>query len=330
MTQYKDKSNLKILILGCGSIGRRHVRNLIEIGQDNLIACDPNVARLEAISHQTQTTYTDIEQAWNEHPDTVVIAAPTQAHLPLLRQSVDHGCHIFIEKPLTYELSNDLERLCAEIQSKKLVTLVGCNMRFHPGPMTIKERIENGSIGEPLAARIQCGSYLPGWHPDEDYHKNYSAHPEWGGAVLDCIHEIDLALWYLGDARLVASACCSAESIGLNTDGLAEIILRHERGALSSVHLNFVQRDYRRTCQIIGSEGTLYWDDEVAAVTRYDASGHKCETIAHTEDFNIMYINQMNHFLQAVQGRRETDNSIPASLAALRIALQVRQGGRQP
>ena len=133
-------------------------------------------------------------------------------------------------------------------------------MRFHPGPATIKRLLGQGAIGEVIAARIQSGSFLPRWRTQQHYHGSYSASPLWGGALLDCIHEIDLALWYFGSATIAGAATLPAKSLGLETDGLAEIILEHGTGVLCSVHLNFVQRDYRRTCQVIGSEGTIYWD----------------------------------------------------------------------
>src|SRR5207247_166630 len=146
-----------------------------------------------------------------------------------------------------------------EIESRGLVSMVACNMRFHPGPAQVKQLLESSAIGKPLSARIHVGSYLPRWRAGQDYRLSYSASRTSGGAALDCIHEIDLALWYFGAAELISVASLPAHSIGLEVDGLIEILLRHESDVLTSVHLNFLQHNYHRSCSIIGSSGTISW-----------------------------------------------------------------------
>src|SRR5262249_44881068 len=152
----------------------------------------------------------------------VLVTAPTHLHVPLAREAAAHGCDLFIEKPLSHSWDG-VEELRHEVRRRGLVTMVGCNMRFHPGPARVHELLRRGAIGRPLAARIFTGSYLPDWRPGTDYRKSYSASSERGGGVLlDCIHEIDLALWYFGPARLAAAVAAPAETIGLDVEGVAE------------------------------------------------------------------------------------------------------------
>jgi predicted dehydrogenase len=319
---------MRIAILGSGSIGRRHCKNLHQLGLTDLIVFDPSPEALEQVraelGEQAQVTQS-LEQVWAYQPVAVLVASPSQLHLPLALEAAEYGCHLFIEKPLSHTLEG-IAALVRVVEQRKLITMVGCNMRFHPGPRLIKQAIEARTIGQPVAARIQTGSYLPRWRPSQDYRQSYSASPEWGGAVLDCIHEIDLALWYFGPARLIGAARLSAETIGLQTDGLAEMILQHQSGLLSSVHLNFIQRDYRRACQVIGAEGTLYWDFSARQVTRYGADGQLVETVSEPEGWSVnqMYIDEISHFLDAVQGGTQTMNPVSGGAAALEIALAVR------
>ena len=122
-------------------------------------------------------------------------------------------------------------------------------MRFHPGPAAVRRLLKDGAIGDLISYRLHTGSYLPLWRPHQDYRQSYSASEETGGAILDCIHELDLALWYAGPAQLIAAKHLPARSIGLQTDGLAEILLQHDIGnRIGSIHLNFIERDYRRSC----------------------------------------------------------------------------------
>jgi predicted dehydrogenase len=266
-----------------------------------------------------------LAEAWECKPQVALIATSTEAHVPLAQQGAEHGCQLFIEKPLSHRL--EIERLLVEVEKRQLVTMIGCNMRFHPGPSAVKRLIDEGIIGKIIAARIQAGSYLPRWRPWQDYRQSYSASPEWGGAILDCIHEIDLALWYLGSARVLFAAHLPAEPIGLETDGLAEIILEHESGTLSNVHLNFIQRDYRRACQIIGSEGTIYWDFTERCVKVYGGDGELKESVAEPSgwEINQMYIAEMRHFLDCVMTGSQTVNPISTAAETLRVALTARQ-----
>jgi predicted dehydrogenase len=262
---------------------------------------------------------------WDWQPQAVVVAAPTEEHMPLALDALAHDCDLFIEKPLSHSLAG-LEELCAEAARRERVTLVGCNMRFHPGPAAVKRLQDAGEIGAVQSSRIQTGSYLPRWRLDSDYRESYSASEEAGGAVLDCIHEIDLALWYHGPASLLAAAVLPASGIGLATDGLAELLLQHESGVLSSVHLNFVQRDYRRCCQVIGERGTIYWDFAEGVVRVYGEDG--AERLREGQpaewDVNDMYMDETRHFLDCVRTRAATVNPLTGGVAALRVALAAR------
>jgi predicted dehydrogenase len=318
--------------LGCGSIGRRHLRNLAALGVRHLSAFDPDPAARGAAEAETCVRATPrLDDLWDAEPDAALVAAPTNLHVELALQAARHGCHLFIEKPLSHHLRG-VDALGEEVVRRELVTLVGCNMRFHPGPATVKRLLGEGVLGQVLAARLQTGSYLPRWRPGQDYRHGYGASADWGGAVLDCIHELDLALWYFGPASLVGAASLPATSLGLDTDGLAEALLQHESGVLSSVHLNFLQRDYRRTCQVIGTEGTLYWDFETAQVNVFGPDGRVTRTYPEPEGWqlNQMYVYELQHFLEAVAGRALTMNPLEGGVAALELACAVRsfqQGG---
>lgn len=320
---------MRVVILGCGSIGQRHLANLQRLEDLDLLAYDPSpVARESVQSAYDVQVFDTLNIIWEYHPTIAIIASPSNLHTSLALEAARHNCHLFIEKPLAHTLDM-LDVLSAEVETRQLTTMVACNMRFHPGPSTVKHLLDAGEIGQVIAARIQTGSYLPRWRPQQDYRLSYSASPEWGGAILDCIHEIDLALWYLGAASVVSAAYLPATSLGLRTDGLAEVLLRHASGALSSIHLNFIQQDYRRACQIIGSAGTIYWDFTGKQVEVYGEDGQCGQTYPQSPEWNVnqMYIDELAHFLDAVQSGTRTLNPLAGGRAALEIALAIRQKG---
>ncbi len=320
-------AKLRLAVLGCGSIGRRHLANLKAAGLETL-AYDPSPeVRAEVASKLGVPTVDALEAVWAGHPDAVLVTAPPNLHVPLALEAVRHGCHVFVEKPLSHSEAG-LEQLLEESAERRLVTMVGCNMRFHPGPRMLKRLLTEGSIGEPLSARVETGSYLPGWRPWQDYRKSYSASTEWGGAVLDCIHEIDLALWYFGPATVIGVGIRPATVIGLTTDGLAEILLNHASGTLSSVHLNFIERDYRRKCTVIGSRGTLNWDFGAGQVQIFGENGALAEVISNPVGWSVnqMYQDELDHFVESVRAGRSTENPLSDGWSALKIALKARAG----
>lgn len=318
---------MQIAVLGCGSIGRRHIKNLKILGYRNLIAYDPSEEARQFVEKEyCITTTASIDKIWAKKPDVVLINAPPNLHVDLGLAAVKNGCHLFIEKPLAHTLDSVYE-FCDEVKQSKLVNMVACNMRFHPGPIMIKKLLEEKTIGNVIAARLQFSSYLPRWRPWQDYRKSYTASSEWGGAILDCIHEIDLALWYLGPANVLASFYLPASSIGLETDGLAEIILKHKTGVLNNIHLNFIQRNYYRTCQIIGSTGTINWDFNSGKVIVFDSEGELATTYSAPDswELNQMYIDELKHFLTSVEKGKKTMNEISSGISALEVALKARK-----
>lgn len=320
---------MRIAILGCGSIGKRHARNLAALGYNDLLLFDPVASNRELLAAELGAQVcVQLEEVWERQPAVAFITAPSNLHIELALAAAVEGCHLFIEKPLSHTLVGIAE-LRSVVKQVGLITMVGCNMRFHPGPALVQRLIIQNAIGQPVTARIQTGSYLPNWRPGTDYRQSYSAAAERGGGVLlDCIHEIDLALWYFGTGRLLCAVNVPAATIGLNVEGVSELLIHHQSGVLSSVHLNFIQRDYRRGCQIIGTEGSLYWDFAAGEVRLFDATGQLSETFSQPAEWNInqMYIDELHYFLAHVQQQTATFSTIEHGQAALELALAAKQG----
>ncbi len=316
----------RVVIVGCGSIGRRHARNLSAAGVREILVVDSSRAAAEATAAECGAHVTgSLGEALDRGARVCFICTPSDLHIRDAVLAASRGADLFIEKPLSHSLEG-VDALTQEAQRRRLITMVGCNMRFHPGPQTVRRLLDEGAIGAVLSARIHAGSYLPRWRPAQDYRSSYSASVAHGGAILDCIHEIDLALWYFGAGRLHSAAALSAAAIGLETDGLAELLVHHTSGVLTSIHLNFIQRDYSRSCLVIGTEGTIEWVFRDRQVRVFGADGSPKGCIAEPEgwDMNAMYVSELNHFLDAVDRREPAMNSIPSAIGTLRLALDAR------
>ena len=315
----------RVLVIGCGSIGTRHLKNLVTLGVEEIVACDTRPDRLGEVKAQFKVdTVDDVAQAWAYRPHAVVIATPPSLHVPLALDAAERGCHLFIEKPLSDQLDDALERLLAIVQERKLVTLVGCNMRFHPTLRAVKQLCGERAVGHIVAARVEMGHALPEWHPWEDYRTGYSARRGLGGGViLDAIHELDYIRWLLGEVVAVSAYAGKLSQLEIETEDVAAILLRFANGAIGEVHLDYVQRVYSRTCQIIGEEGTIRWDYGTGETRWYTAASRTWQTISNPSrwDPNEMYLDEMRHFLRCLAHEEDPVVDVRDAARTLDVAL---------
>lgn len=318
------------LVAGCGSIGQRHITNLNRIGVSEIVANDPDPeARGAAESAGASATYSDIESALRNHdPDIGIVCTPNHLHVPVSQRLAEAGLDLFVEKPVSHKL-DEIPELIEAVQTKELVTLVGCNFRFHPGIRKVKNLLEAGAISSPLTVQIEAGSYLPDWHPEEDYQEMYSASVEQGGgAILDYIHELNYARWLFGNVKTISAMTSSQSHLDIETEDVGAIIMKMTDGVICEIHVDYVQQSASRNCKVVGDNGTLTWDVDRHTVGHYDPRTNTWETHELPEwDMNKMYISEMEHFLKCVADRSKTicdiedaSHDLQAGLAALHSA----------
>ena len=193
---------VKILIIGYGSIGKRHVNNLLSYSNLEVIL----VTKQKSISGSNRVRiFRNLDDAIRENPDIALITNETKFHIPVAKRLAKRGIDLFIEKPLSDSL-NDMRSLEEIVKKRKLVTMVGCNFRFFPPIVNIKKLISKNQIGKIISVQVENGSYLPDWHPYEDYRRGYAAKKKLGGGVvLTQIHELDYLRWFFGKVSEVRS-----------------------------------------------------------------------------------------------------------------------------
>ncbi len=322
----------RFLVIGCGSIGKRHLGNLVQARAGEVLAFDVRADRAgEAAATFGIETFTDLDRAYERAPDVVFITAPTGLHVALATRAAERGCHLFIEKPLA-DSRNGVARLLGLVRDKGLVTLVGCNLRFHSGLRAVKAWLDEGAIGRLVAVRAEVGQYLPDWHPWEDYRQGYSARRDQGGGViLDAIHEIDYVQWLAGPVRAVACFAGHLSRLEIDTEDTAALVLDFAAGAVGEVHLDYVQRAYSRTCHVIGDEGTIRWDYTAGEARLYRADTKTWTVRANPEGWqaNQMYVDELAHFLRCLKGQERPALDVEAAAGVLDVALAARQAAAE-
>ncbi len=310
MTQ-EASDTLKLAVVGCGSIGQRHIRNLLAIGAGTVIACEPVAARAARIHSELGIpVFASLEEALGEHPHAALICTPSAFHLAQGFAALDAGCDVFFEKPIAHTLEG-VDEFCRRADSAGAVTMVGFNWRFHPDFRKMKDLLEQGAIGKILGARVNCGQYLPDWHPWEDYRQMYSARRALGGGILLDSHELDYVSWLLGSVRAVTGVAAKLSDLEIETEDTADVILTFDSGAQASVHLDYLQRPAQRSYEFYGAEGTLRWSrDNGLSLWRASIAEWEQFRLPENFDINSTYIEEMEQFVECIRSRKS--NSIDA------------------
>jgi len=314
---------MKFMIAGLGSIGRRHLRNLIALGEEDILLYRSGKSTLQDDELERYITETELDAALAHKPDAVIVSNPTALHLDVAIPAAEAGCHLLLEKPISHNLER-IDELRAAVGQGGGRVLVGYQFRFHPGLQAVKRWLEEGLIGNPISAHAHWGEYLPGWHPWEDYRNSYAASDALGGGVvLTLCHPFDYLRWLLGEVVSVLGMVSNLGDLGLEVEDTAEVVLKFASGALGSVHLDYYQRPATHNLEIIGTQGTIQWNNQDGSSRVYQASTQEWEVIPPPEGFqrNDIFLAEMSHFLEVVTGVAEPVCDLVDGIRALDIAV---------
>jgi len=243
---------------------------------------------------------------------------------------LNNDCHLFVEKPISDNLKG-LEDIKKSAEKKKKIIYVACNMRFHPSIKKIEKLVRSEKLGTIFSVRCEFGHYLPNWRPGSDYSKHYSANKEQGGGILlDSIHEFDYLLWMFGGVREVFAIADKQSDLKINVSDNAEILLKFASNMVGEVHLDYLQRCKRRSCQVIGSKGTVIWvstgkKPEESEFKHYDSSKDTWNISKEIVDIDKPYIDQTKHFLACLRGEEKPVSTFGSGVEALELVLAAKE-----
>ncbi len=293
------------LVVGGGSIGKRHLRNLLASGRSAAVVETREDRRAEiAARHPAAGIFSSLDEALvADRVETGFVCVPTASHVPAALALARAGAHVFMEKPVSHTLDG-IPELLEALEGRGLVGVTGFCMRFFEPLRKARALIEAGAIGRVVTARSFTGVYLPDWHPYEDYRSFYMAKKEQGGGVLlDECHAFDWMQWLCGPIERVCSVVATLSDLEVTTDDVCETIVRFRGGAVGSIHLDMVDRSARSEVEIIGTRSTLLVDLEGHTVRLYDHAARKWETWPFEPAYDRMYVEELEHFFACVAGR---------------------------
>jgi len=293
---------MNVVVVGYGSIGKRRARILHELG-----------CAVSVLETDMKKALTVLEDGFGWFvgaalPDAVIVCTPPDSHVNIATDSVlVRDCRaVFIEKPLSHN-QDGLDQLQDAVAKHNVITMVACNLRFEPMISDLHSGLFNGNFGRRLSFRATFGQHLTDWQPGRDYRERYSSHEaQGGGIILDAIHEIDLAIWFMGPVIEVRAMSEHTGELETDTEDLAAIMLRHECGALSTLQLDCLQRGYHRSVRVVGMDGSEGFDYQPGPE---------------------MYHAEMALFLDCVKNGVQPMNSLAQARHTLDVALLAKRGG---
>ena len=291
------KQNHKnILVVGTGSIGSRHIENLIKFN------CNVGAYsfRKEGLRKIKNIVYeNNLNAATIRKYDGVVIANNTDEHLKVSKLCSEENKPFYIEKPISHSMKDVLE-ISEQIKNKSLFTRVGFMMRAHPNISFLKNYLEKSSK-KIFYVSMHVGQWLEDWRPGTDYRKCYSADPKKGGGViLDLIHELDIAFWLFGEIDELFCFKNKISKLEINTEDYAHILLKSKEGFTVDINLDYLSSIYRRGMNIVMDDENIEWDYVSGTITLFNKSnpqGLKIDKLDNSFERNDMFESTMKDFI---------------------------------
>ena len=318
--------DFSVLVVGCGSIGKRHAECLQVLGIRKFVFYDPDMTQSRMLAEQYQgKAVNSYEEGLEEDCNAVYILSPTSLHIAQAKAAVLKGKHVFIEKPLSTspEGVEELEQLAAE---RDLVVMVGFCFRFHEGICELHRQYKAGRIGKLVAIRAMMGEHFPDVRPDylSTYYVKYSG-------AFELVHDLDLALYFAEEMPTEYEGYFgSYAELGFESPDCVEFILKFS-DKLANVHLDFFQTPRTRTFTLLGTQGQLVLD-----FASWDACTVRCFTRAEnawqTEHMetrrNDMFVAESENFFKTILGQEENRIPIREARKTLEIYQKILNSGK--
>jgi predicted dehydrogenase len=305
----QDHMNKKVLIVGFGSMGKRHfsvIQRLFPKAKILILRQSKKIIETGLELNEISL----LDEAKQFMPDIIVICNPSSEHINTALKLVQAGVSIFIEKPLS-DSTKDIVQLISKLEAVNGVLMVGYNLRYLNSLREFRRHLNERLIGEPLSVRCDVGQYLPSWRPKKDYRDSVSAKKELGGGVLlELSHEIDYLRWIFGEVDWIRATLLRQSELEIDVEDTVHLTIGFEkfyskRQLIASLNMDFIRHDTTRICTVIGEKGSLRWDGILGEVSFFQA-GEKSWKTLFVDDNGIegTYILEWQELMKAIDEKR--------------------------
>lgn len=322
------------LVLGLGSIGRRHATNLAALHPGARLTFVRHTAAEDDFTRSLGARVVDRLDAVIEDPiDLAVLATPSANHRDALPALIERACPLLVEKPVVTSL-DDADAVSRLLETAPpAVRAAGFNLRQLPSLSRFRDAVAGGRLGTPVRASFIAGQWLPSWRPGTDYRSSYSSDASRGGGVeLDLSHEFDVARWFFGDLAVEYARGGRLTSLELEANDTSVSVLAPATGPapVVTVSLDYVARQRVRWYEVVGEDGRIEWSLD-GRLELSDSTGRHDLSLSPSDfDVAATYVEMIRGVIDAATtGATSGFQSLEDGLASTRLALQVRDRGGQ-
>ena len=304
-----------ILVIGCGSIGRRHARLLSERKDVRLLLADSNAHSLKEAASESRCVkaYARYTDALSDRVHGAIICTPDALHVDMAEKVLLSGACALIEKPAAVNAAQASRLMTLEREQSILVGYMG---RFHPQLGQVKAMLEGGELGTILYGNASVYTYGTLLCAKSAYRDT-----ERWSLVIDYTHEIDFLNYLLGRVSLVAALCSSLGGLEHRPDpNMLQIMLRYASGALGSIHMDYVRYPDKRTLEIVGDRGSveLYMNEGLLRISRPGQEGF--QEIRYPYHRDDLFRKEHQHFIDLIEGKAAPAVGLRDGIEALKVA----------
>jgi predicted dehydrogenase len=310
-----------IVIVGTGSVGKRHARNLSDLGC--AVSCvDPRKDRLDEIAGEGVTlksVFASLEEAFaaEETFDGVVVGSPPSFHLDQSIAALKRGKPVLLEKPVSPDLSSAL-KLQSAVHDTKVPLLLGYTWRWWPPLLKVKDLVARQAVGQLRHVKFTMSAHLADWHPWERYQDFFMASEALGGgALLDESHWLDLMLWFFGVPEKLFAKIEKISDLEIETDDNVDMLVYYPNDMRVSLHLDLYARPHEKTIQFVGENGTLIWEPNRIKLGKGMDPDWEIEEFNY--DRNDMFVEVAKEFLHVLSGGSVTTCTIDDGARVLNL-----------
>jgi predicted dehydrogenase len=316
---------MRFLVVGLGSMGKRRIRNLQYLGENDIIGFDTKKDRIQETEKKYKIpVYDDINKALAEDPDALVISTPPNYHIEYELLAAQHGIHFFCEAGVMTDQTDELIRLR---KKKKIVAAPSATWRFNESIRTIKKLVDDGKIGRVSSLTYHMGQYLPDWHPWESIATFYVGQRQTSATREMIPFEMEWITWIFGDVKTISCLKGKTSDLPVNIDDVYQVIFEFESGVLGHLLVEVISRTPTRIFRVVGDRGTIEWDWLQDVVRLYDSKKKKWLEFREKKGFKEkgyvakenMYIEEMKNFINAINGKEPYIYSLEDDLRILRL-----------
>lgn len=312
---------MKIGVIGFGSIGARHYRNLLPYSKDIVV-----------LSQRRDLAGIDVVRRWRQFEarapfDVICITNETAKHLATLRRCLPlRPRAVFLEKPLSHNTAG-ISVLPSLLKKEKISLWVGYNFHFFPPYLAIKRLLDAKKLGRLYYLRASVGQDLRVWRLGRDYRLIYSARKRRGGGVLlDLVHDINYPAWLLGEPLIFKSAMVRKLSrLKVDTEDCADSLFMTRSGVVVSVHQDYLRIPLKTSVEIVGSRGSLTWDSHSGSMELETAQRRIRRKVP--SERNEMFKAELAFFFRSVRKRKWFSN-VGEAIRDMELIAEIKRHGK--